>query len=85
MRRHQLTRGAWVDVRPGWVTGSDDLFARLVTDVPWQAERRQMWDNVVAVPRLLRFYGEHEPLPDPLLRTVLPAPYSVDRNQSDRK
>ena len=67
VRRHRLTRGAWVDVRPGWVTGSDDLFARLVTDVPWQAERRQMWDNEVAVPRLLRFYGEHEPLPDPVL------------------
>ena len=49
------------------MTGSDELFARLVTDVPWQAERRQMWDNVVDVPRLLRFYGEHEPLPDPLL------------------
>ena len=40
--RHPLTRGAWVDVRPGWVTGSDDLFARLVTEVPWHAERRVM-------------------------------------------
>ena len=67
LERHVLTRGAWVDVRPGWVSGSDDLFERLVRDVPWQAERRQMWDNVVAVPRLLRFYGEHEQLPDPLL------------------
>ena len=67
LERHALTRGAWVDVRPGWVSGSDDLFERLVRDVPWQAERRQMWDNVVAVPRLLRFYGEHEELPDPLL------------------
>jgi len=67
LERHALTRGAWVDVRPGWVSGSDDLFERLVRDVPWQAERRQMWDNVVAVPRLLRFYGEHEQLPDPLL------------------
>ena len=26
-----------------------------------------MWDNVVDVPRLLKFYGEGEPLPDPLL------------------
>ena len=49
------------------MSGSDDLFARLVTDVPWQAERRQMWDTVVDVPRLLQFYGDHEPLPDPLL------------------
>jgi alkylated DNA repair dioxygenase AlkB len=65
--RHRLSRGAWVDVRPGWVSGSEELFARLVTDVPWYAERRTMWDTVVDVPRLLRFYGEHEHLPDPLL------------------
>lgn len=70
VRRRRLSHGAWVNVRAGWVTGSEELFARLVTDVPWYAERRTMWDNVVDVPRLLRFYGEHEPLPDPLLVTV---------------
>ena len=70
VQRHHLTRGAWVDVRPGWVAGSEELFARLVTDVPWRAERRTMWDNVVDVPRLLKFYDEHEPLPDPVLETV---------------
>lgn len=26
-----------------------------------------MWDKQVTTPRLLRFYGEHEPLPDPVL------------------
>jgi alkylated DNA repair dioxygenase AlkB len=67
VRRHVLSRGAWVDVRPGWVTGADELFAHLVREVPWQAERRQMYDRVVDVPRLVRFYGEHEPLPDPAL------------------
>ena len=72
-----LTRGAWVDVRPGWVSGSDELFARLVTDVPWHAERRVMWDNVVDVPRLLKFYAEDEPLPDPLL---VEARHALDRH-----
>jgi alkylated DNA repair dioxygenase AlkB len=67
VQRHVLTRGAWVDVRPGWINGSDDVFAKLVQTVPWQAERRQMYERVVDVPRLLRFYGEGEPLPDPLL------------------
>lgn len=67
VRRHLLGRGAWVDVRPGWVCGSDDLFATLVRTVPWQAERRQMYERVVDVPRLLRFYGEGEKLPHPLL------------------
>ncbi|HET7385770.1 MAG TPA: alpha-ketoglutarate-dependent dioxygenase AlkB [Nocardioidaceae bacterium] len=67
VRRHPLSRGAWVDVRPGWLSGADDLFARLVRDVPWKAERRQMYDAVVAVPRLLKFYDATEPLPDPVL------------------
>lgn len=67
VQRRELTRGAWVDVRPGWVSGSEELFVRLVREVPWHAERRTMWDSVVDVPRLLKFYGEGEPLPDPLL------------------
>jgi alkylated DNA repair dioxygenase AlkB len=67
LRRTPLSRGAWVDVRPGWVTGADDLFVHLVHEVPWYAERRKMYDRVVDVPRLLRFYGADEVLPDPLL------------------
>jgi alkylated DNA repair dioxygenase AlkB len=67
LRRTRLSRGAWVDVLPGWLAGADDLFFRLVAAVPWQAERRQMYDRVVDVPRLLCFYGEGESLPDPAL------------------
>ena len=67
VQRQVLSHGAWVDVRPGWITGSDDLFATLVQRVPWQAERRQMYERVVDVPRLLKFYGEEEPLPHPVL------------------
>ncbi|MET0449681.1 MAG: alpha-ketoglutarate-dependent dioxygenase AlkB, partial [Aeromicrobium sp.] len=56
-RRTVLGDGAWVDVLPGWVSGSDDLFLRLESDVPWHAERREMYDRVVDVPRLLSHYG----------------------------
>lgn len=65
--RTTLSRGAWVDVLPGWVSGSDALFWRLVEGVPWHAESRQMYDRVVDVPRLLSHYGEGDVLPDPLL------------------
>ncbi|HEX5535288.1 MAG TPA: alpha-ketoglutarate-dependent dioxygenase AlkB [Actinomycetales bacterium] len=65
--RRTLTRGAWVDFRPGWMTGSDALFAKLVETVPWRAERRQMYERDVDVPRLLCWYGEGAPLPDRLL------------------
>jgi len=67
VERHRLSHGAWVDVRRGWVTGADELFVWLVHEVPWYAERRQMYDRVVDVPRLLKFYGADDPLPDPLL------------------
>src|SRR5215471_9598810 len=67
VRRTALAHGAWVDLRPGWLTGSGAVFCRLLETVPWRAEKRQMYDRVVAVPRLLCFYGEGAPLPDPAL------------------
>ncbi|MCA2179588.1 alpha-ketoglutarate-dependent dioxygenase AlkB [Nonomuraea glycinis] len=73
VRRTSLERGAWLDVRPGWVAGADTLFERLAETVPWRAERRKMYDKVVDVPRLLKFYDEDEPLPDPMLDDALRA------------
>ncbi|MFF0814904.1 alpha-ketoglutarate-dependent dioxygenase AlkB [Rhodococcus sp. NPDC003318] len=67
MRRRHLTAGAWVDVLPGWLSGSDALFTHLADAAHWRAERRQMYDRVVDVPRLVAFYDEDAPLPDPLL------------------
>jgi len=67
IRRTTLTRGAWIDVRPGWLTGADEMFSRLARDVPWHGERRQMYDREVDVPRLLSFYDEDDRLPDPVL------------------
>ncbi|MEU0500820.1 alpha-ketoglutarate-dependent dioxygenase AlkB [Nocardia sp. NPDC005998] len=78
IRRTILTHGAWVDVLPGWLSGADVLFERLVAGVPWQAERRPMYDRVVDVPRLLHFYEEGATLPDPSLdeaRAALSAHY----------
>src|SRR3954453_3849391 len=67
LTRHVLTAGAWVDVLPGWVHGSSPVFETLLTQVDWRAERRQMYDGVVDVPRLLRWYGGDEILPHPTL------------------
>ncbi|MFI1167455.1 alpha-ketoglutarate-dependent dioxygenase AlkB [Streptomyces sp. NPDC020801] len=79
LRRTVLGLGAWIDVLPGWLGGADDLFERLAAGVPWRAERRKMYDNVVAVPRLLAFYGAGEQLPHPVLaeaRAALSAHYA---------
>lgn len=78
IERTPLTNGAWVDHRPGWLQGSEALFDRLVDAVPWHAERRQMYDREVDVPRLTKFYGSGEPLPDPRIveaRELLSAHY----------
>lgn len=65
--RTHLTAGAWVDLRPGWLRGADELFDHLAAAVPWRDERRPMYDRVVDVPRLLCFYGEAVNLPHPVL------------------
>ncbi|HEU4566565.1 MAG TPA: alpha-ketoglutarate-dependent dioxygenase AlkB [Marmoricola sp.] len=67
VRRTTLSRGAWVDHLPGWFAGADEVFPRLVRDIPWRAESREMYDRVVDVPRLVHTYGIGEPLPHPAL------------------
>jgi alkylated DNA repair dioxygenase AlkB len=79
IRRTTLGLGAWIDVLPGWLGGADALFEELAAEVPWRAERRQMYDQVVAVPRLLAYYGAGDALPHPVLaeaRDALSAYYA---------
>ena len=76
-----------MDVRPGWLTGAGTMFERLAGRVPWRAERRQMYDRRVDVPRLLCFYDEHEPLPDPVLdkaRDALSTHYATELGEPFR-
>lgn len=91
VRRTPLSGGAWVDVRPGWVTGADELFTRLAlggsAGVEWRGERRVMWEREVDTPRLLRFYDEHETWPDPVLedaRTALSVHYAAELGEPFR-
>ena len=80
LARTDLAHGAWIDYLPGWMAGADELFSRLLTVVPWRAERRWMYERVVDVPRLLCFYAEGEELPVPLLaaaRDALNAHYAA--------
>jgi alkylated DNA repair dioxygenase AlkB len=81
IRRTELGLGAWIDVLPGWLHGSDLLFEQLAAEVPWRAERRTMYDHVVDVPRLLAYYGAGEALPHPVLteaREALSAHYGEE-------
>ncbi len=74
--------GAWIDVRAGWLCddggdadgdGGDSagLFDELLTSIPWRAERRQMYDRVLDVPRLVSFHDLlEEPPPHPALKQI---------------
>ena len=79
--RISLADGAWLDFVPGWLRGADAVFERLASTVPWRAERRRMYDQVVSVPRLLCHYDADQPLPDPALaeaRSALAAYYGPE-------
>src|SRR6266702_2472559 len=81
VERATLTDGAWLDTRPGWLAGADQLFETLSRVVPWHAERRPMYERIVDVPRLLSWYSEADPLPDPLLaeaKSALNAHYRAE-------
>ena len=81
VERRPLSDGAWIDVRPGFVTGADHLFDALVSSVPWHEERMHMYDSTVRVPRLLARYAQGEAVPHPLLdeaRSALNAHYGEE-------
>ena len=71
-RRH-LGNGAWIDYRSGWLD-DDSLFNELHDDIPWRAERRQMYERVLDVPRLVSFFDfanlVDEPSPHPRLKQI---------------
>jgi alkylated DNA repair dioxygenase AlkB len=81
VERRPLSDGAWVDLRPGFVTAADELFDALAAAVPWREERMRMYDRTVQVPRLVARYAQGEPLPHPVLddaRAALDAHYAAE-------
>ncbi len=63
------------------------MLATLVRDVPWRAERRQMYDRLVDVPRLTYTYMIDEDLPHPMLleaREALSAHYQPELGEPFR-
>jgi len=67
LARTELDRTSWVDHQLGWVQGSESVFALLADHAPWRAERRQMYDRMVDVPRLVSWYDSTATLPHPVL------------------
>jgi alkylated DNA repair dioxygenase AlkB len=73
LTRHQLDDVCWIDHAPRWLSGGDDVFASLVTTLPWQQRRVHMYDKVLDEPRLTWWWSEAsgEGLPEtPAMATV---------------
>ena len=70
-RRRFLGDGAWVDLVPGFATGTDVLFDEILEAAPWQAYERPMYDRIVDVPRLTTTrWDHHPPVLDRMARTL---------------
>lgn len=81
VERRLLSDGAWIDLRPSFVTSADELFDLLVSAVPWHEEQMHIYDNTLRVPRLLASYRQGETLPHPVLdeaRSALNAHYAEE-------
>lgn len=83
LRRLRLDVRSWVDHAPGWVAGSDRLFAELLAGVDWGQRSRRIYDHHVLEPRLTSWWSTGSGLPlEPAvlerMRTVLSARYGVE-------
>jgi alkylated DNA repair dioxygenase AlkB len=80
--RFELDAASWIDYAPGWVSGSDRLFAEVLAATDWGQRSRHMYDAKVQEPRLTSLWRESSgrPLAPPLLermRQALSSRYGV--------
>lgn len=59
--RRQLDDTSWIEHAPGWLTGHEQLLETLARTTAWQEHQRQMYDQVVDVPRLTAVLPKHGP------------------------
>jgi alkylated DNA repair dioxygenase AlkB len=82
LERIQLDPTAWVDLVPGWVSGSDALFRTLAETLPWAQRARFLYEQHRIEPRLTAGWraGTERPLQPPILeemRAALSGRYGV--------
>lgn len=72
VQRHWLADGCWVDHLPGWLAGSDTVFAELVARLPWRQRRVPMYGRMLDEPRLSAWWSAagDDPPPLPVLAGV---------------
>ena len=51
-RRRALDGTSWLELVPGWLSGSTSVFEALLREVPWQQHHRRMFEQMVLEPRM---------------------------------
>ncbi|MEP7054547.1 MAG: alpha-ketoglutarate-dependent dioxygenase AlkB [Actinomycetota bacterium] len=71
LERLQLDETSWIDYCPGWLSGSDELFAELLATANWGQRQVYMYDRLVMEPRLTAGFSTDiadESTPDALVQ-----------------
>jgi alkylated DNA repair dioxygenase AlkB len=67
LTRLDLDGRTWVDHAPGWLTGSDQMFDELTSELPFrQRTGIRMYDQIVDEPRLSAWWSVASGLPEPM-------------------
>lgn len=52
IQRFELSQGAWLEHQLSWLSGHATWFEWLAANVDWRSHEREMYERIVAVPRL---------------------------------
>ena len=69
LQRLELADEAWLEFVPGWLSGHQALFERLLAGTRFHSEQRLMYERVVEVPRLYAVLDQDGPRP-PVVRAM---------------
>ena len=72
-KRIALDARSWVEVVPGWMSGSHILLERLTTAVPWKQHDRRLFEQTFREPRLTAEYRSLRNVPEKALNDAVRA------------
>jgi alkylated DNA repair dioxygenase AlkB len=72
-RRVSIDAHSWVEIVPGWMSGSRFLLERLATTVPWQQHDRRLFEQTFQEPRLTAEFRNLQDVPERALSAAVDA------------
>ena len=63
-KRVALDAHSWVEMVPGWMSGSRIVLERLTTAVPWRQHDRKLFDQIFREPRMTAEYRDLRNVPE---------------------